>query len=471
MQIWSTSRISQEEKENILSKHREVYNGYQTMQPKVNNTQPLYVQDFAKDKEGIMMKNDGTITPYTNYRINESHAMDTCEQCGGNLTEKECMKCGWKIERDLQELSSDELSKGKKYKFKSPTFDDEVEFDTDIEDKFGGKKMYKFKGKKAHHLMGDKDVESFVSSEVDEEKYPTGKLDDIYDEEDLNMSDDFDYVEGGGNDYGTFEKMHHMKSIKNEATATSNAPLSYGKHYNEIDEPYDFRSNGPVGDGGTLRQKSLDEVGYTGGGNAPDFDVDFESPGYDFVSNGPKEDTFTVPADDIDLDEKDVKKPYDFVSDGPETGDVYPVFEEMKSAWAEDHIKELPDMGIENIKNDELDEVDISGAQASQDSAEKPYAFVSTGPGKAGPYQTHSWGGEQLSTSLDEQPEDEDVYREKDLDFGELDLDLVKFNPEDKSWEEITAHTGDDEFSHLGENFERQQEKILEMFVRIEKFN
>lgn len=471
MQIWSTSRISQEEKENILSKHREVYNGYQTMQPKVNNTQPLYVQDFAKDKEGIMMKNDGTITPYTNYRINESHAMDTCEQCGGNLTEKECMKCGWKIERDLQELSSDELSKGKKYKFKSPTFDDEVEFETDIEDKFGGKKMYKFKGKKAHHLMGDKDVESFVSSEVDEEKYPTGKLDDIYDEEDLNMSDDFDYVEGGGNDYGTFEKMHHMKSIKNEATATSNAPLSYGKHYNEIDEPYDFRSNGPVGDGGTLRQKSLDEVGYTGGGNAPDFDVDFESPGYDFVSNGPKEDTFTVPADDIDLDEKDVKKPYDFVSDGPETGDVYPVFEEMKSAWAEDHIKELPDMGIENIKNDELDEVDISGAQASQDSAEKPYAFVSTGPGKAGPYQTHSWGGEQLSTSLDEQPEDEDVYREKDLDFGELDLDLVKFNPEDKSWEEITAHTGDDEFSHLGENFERQQEKILEMFVRIEKFN
>lgn len=454
MQIWSTSRITQEEKENILSKHREVYNGYQTMQPKVDNTQPLYVQDFAKDKAGAMVKNDGSVVPYTNYRINESHVMDTCEQCGGNLTERECMECGWKMEGDLQELGTGELSKGKKYKFKSPSFDDEIEFDTDIEDKSGGKKMFKFKGKKAHHMMGDKDVESFVSLPVDEAKYKTGKLDDIYDEEDLNMSDDFDYVEGGGNDYGTFEKMHHMKSIKNEATATSNAPLSYGKHYNEMDEPYNFESNGPVGDGGTLRQKSLDEVGYTGGGNAPDFDIDFENPAYDFESEGPIEDTYTEPADDMDLDSDEVKKPYDFVSDGPETGDVYPVFEEMKSAWSE-----------------EIDEVDISGAQGSQEKAEKPYAFVSTGPGKAGPYQTHSWGGEQLSTSLDEQPEDEDVYREKDLDFGELDLDLTKFNPEDKSWEEITAFTGEDEFSHLNEQFQKQHDKILEMFQRFGRYN
>lgn len=454
MQIWSTSRITQEEKENILSKHREVYNGYQTMQPKVDNTQPLYVQDFAKDKVGAMVKNDGSVVPYTNYRINESHVMDTCEQCGGNLTEKECMECGWKMEGELQELGTGELSKGKKYKFKSPTFDDEIEFDTDIEDQSGGKKMFKFKGKKAHHMMGDKDVENFVSLPVDEAKYKTGKLDDIYDEEDLNMSDDFDYVEGGGNDYGTFEKMHHMKSIKNEATATSNAPLSYGKHYNEIDEPYNFESNGPVGDGGTLRQKSLDEIGYTGGGNAPDFDIDFENPAYDFESEGPIEDTYTEPADDMDLDSDEVKKPYDFVSDGPETGDVYPVFEEMKSAWSE-----------------EIDEVDISGAQGSQEKAEKPYAFVSTGPGKAGPYQTHSWGGEQLSTSLDEQPEDEDAYREDDLEFGELNLDLTKFNPEDKSWEEITAFTGEDEFSNLNEQFQTQHDKILEMFQRFRRYN
>lgn len=389
MQIWSTTQISGDEKENILSKHREVYNGYRTLNPQPNNTQPLYVQDFAKDKVGAMVNNDGTVTPYTNYRVNESHVMDTCEQCGGNLTEKECMECGWKMEETT-------------------------------------------------------------------EGYETGKLDDIYDEEDLNKGADFDYVEGGGNSYGTFEKMHHMKGIKTEATATSNVPLSYGKHYDGIDEPYDFKSNGPVGDGGTLRQKSIEEGGYTGGGNAPDFDVDFESPGYDFESEGPMNDTYTEPADDMDLDSDEIKKPYDFVSDGPETGDVYPVFEEMKSAWDE-----------------EIDEVDISGAQASQSSAKKPYAFISTGPGKAGPYQTQSWGGEDLGEEYE--GEDEDVYWEKDLEDGELDLDLKKFNPEDKSWEEITSYTGEDEFSNLGEEkkekLQVQQEKIMEMFQRIGRFN
>jgi len=448
MQIWSTSRISDEEKENILAKHREVYNGYQTMQPRTNNTQPLYVQDFAKDKAGAMVKNDGTVTPYTNYRINESHVMDTCEQCGGNLTEKECMECGWKME----EIGEDDISSEEEV----PSFDTEGNFlgmekpNSDMET---GDEVPSFDTKE--NFLGmekpNRDLEETT------EGYKTGKLDDIYDEEDLNMSDDFDYVEGGGNDYGTFEKMHHMKGIKNEETATSNAPLSYGKHYNEIDEPYDFKSNGPVGDGGTLRQKSLEEGGYTGGGNAPDFDINFESPGYDFESDGPREDTYTEPADDMNLDSSQVKKPFDFVSDGPEIGDSYPVFEEMKSAFDDDEV--------------ELDEVDISGAQASQERAEKPFAFVSTGPGKAGPYQTHSWGGEQLSTSLDEQPEDEDVYRVDDSEEGELDLDLTKFNPEDKSWEEITAYTGEDEFSHLSENFQKQQDKILEMFERFKRFN
>lgn len=501
MQIWSTSRISQEEKENILAKHREVYNGYQTMQPQVSNTQPLYVQDFAKDKAGAMVNNDGTVTPYTNYRINESQVMDTCEQCGGNLTEKECMECGWKME-ETNEGSVENLLKkgvkkfkeaihGKKKDLKKPytaeavekiikhiksakneeqlrsalkMFDNLMETNDDIKDVYKDRihTAYKRKADELDFYLDKKDLKALSMNE-----YKTGKLDDIYDEEDLNMSDDFDYVEGGGNDYGTFEKMHHMKGIKTEATATSNAPLSYGKHYNEIDEPYDFKSNGPVGDGGTLRQKSIDEGGYTGGGNAPDFDIDFEAPGYDFETDGPREDTYTEPADDMDLDSEKVQRPFDFVSDGPEIGDVYPVNEdgECEECWEK----------MESAWSDQLDEVDISGAQGSQEKAEKPFAFVSTGPGKAGPYQTHSWGGEQLSSSLDEQPEDEDAYRVEDLEDDELDLDLTKFNPEDKSWEEITAFTGDDEFSHLNENqrenFEKQQEKILEMFQRFQRYN
>ena len=42
MKIWGLSQISDEEKNDILSKHRSLYNGYQTMQPKVDNTLPLY---------------------------------------------------------------------------------------------------------------------------------------------------------------------------------------------------------------------------------------------------------------------------------------------------------------------------------------------------------------------------------------------------------------------------------------------
>jgi len=417
MQFWNMNQISKEEKENILAKHKEVYNGYQTLQSKTNHIQPLYVQDFAKDKDGAMLKNDGTVTPYTNYRINESEETLTCEQCGSKMEQID----GDDMNSDYENVETgDEI----------PSFD--------IKGNFLG--MAKPNG----------DMEETT------EGYKTGKLDDIYDEEDLNMSDDFDYVEGGGNQYGTFEKMHHMKGVKSEETATSNAPMSYGKHYDDIEKPYNFESNGPVGDGGTLRQKSLEEVGYTGGGNAPDFDIDFESPAYEFKSEGPIEDTYTEPADDMDLDTSEEKKPFDFNSGGPEIGNSYPVFEEMKSAFTEDEF--------------EIEEYDISGAQGSQDNAEKPYAFVSTGPGKAGPYQTHSWGGEQLSSSLDEQNEDEDVYRVDDSEVGELDLDLSKFNPEDKSWEEITAYTGEDEFSHLNEKFQKQHEKILEMFLRVEKF-
>lgn len=414
MQIWNSSQIPQNEKEDILSKHRELYNGYRTMQPEVKNTQPIYVQDFAKDKLGATITTTGEVKPYTDYRINESHVMDTCEQCGGQLDEGECSECGWKMEE-----------------------------------------------------MG--------------EGYKTGHLDDIYKVNDLGNAD-FDYVEGGGNEYGTFEKMRHMKKIKTEA-ASSNAPLSYGKHYNEIEEPYDFKSNGPVGDGGTLRQKNIKEQGFTGGGNAPNFDVDFENPAYDFESEGPTEDTFTISADDMDLDEKQIKKPFDFVSGGADNGgDTYPVFEgdfeDMidRDNELEDEREELEETEFEEMKSaweEEIEEEDISGVQGVYGATEKPYAFVSTGPGKAGPYQTHSWGGEKFTEQYS--GEDEDVYWEKDLDSDELDLDLTKFNPEDKSWEEITAHTGEDEFAHLDEDlkesFENQRNKIVEMFHRIKNFS
>ena len=67
--------VSDAERENILSQHREVYNGYQTLNPNpVDNIQPLYVQDFANDKEGLVVNNKGEVKAYTNVGINESRS-------------------------------------------------------------------------------------------------------------------------------------------------------------------------------------------------------------------------------------------------------------------------------------------------------------------------------------------------------------------------------------------------------------
>ena len=44
-------QLSAAEKSDILNQHKSLYNGYQTMQPQVSNTQPLTVYDFAGDKK------------------------------------------------------------------------------------------------------------------------------------------------------------------------------------------------------------------------------------------------------------------------------------------------------------------------------------------------------------------------------------------------------------------------------------
>ena len=83
--------LSNEERENILDKHKHVYNGYRTLNPNpVANEQPLFTQDFANDKEGLVVNNKGEVKAYTNMGINESKKRksyvevdeEMCEQCG-----------------------------------------------------------------------------------------------------------------------------------------------------------------------------------------------------------------------------------------------------------------------------------------------------------------------------------------------------------------------------------------------------
>jgi hypothetical protein len=63
--------MTNEERENILDQHKEVYDGYVTSYAQPEKNQPLYVQDMANDKQGLTVNNKGEVTAYKNTNINE----------------------------------------------------------------------------------------------------------------------------------------------------------------------------------------------------------------------------------------------------------------------------------------------------------------------------------------------------------------------------------------------------------------
>jgi hypothetical protein len=71
MNFYSLGQLSNNEKSDILNKHKELYNGYRKVWQTVSNEQPLYIQDFANDKEGLVVTNKGNVKAYTNFGINE----------------------------------------------------------------------------------------------------------------------------------------------------------------------------------------------------------------------------------------------------------------------------------------------------------------------------------------------------------------------------------------------------------------
>jgi hypothetical protein len=298
---FALGQLSAEEKSDILDKHRHVYDGYRTMQPEVSNQQPLYVHDFAGDKDGMVVNNKGEVKKYTNMGINEQvEQKEVCDECGAMMMEGECTECNY--------------------------------------------------------------------GHMEEE---TGHLDDIYDEEDLNPTAGFDYIEGSSNDVDTFEGSHKNLYKEQDVEDPDNE-----------DDGYEDMNASEVTD-------EIEEQG----GNVDDMNVDDVTPAYNFDSDGPMAGGDVYPVNELDFEDEDTNN----ADYEPMTEDDMYAYEPemMESAWAE-----------------EMDEVDVSGVQGIYGGMEKAYDFDSDGPGKAGPYQEFSY------ESVEEEIE-EDVFEEVDEELQE----------------------------------------------------
>ena len=427
-------QLSATEKSDILNQHKSVYNGYQTMQPQVSNTQPLTVYDFAGDKEGLVVNNKGEVKKYTNMGINEQvETKEVCDDCGAMIMDGMCTECNYgHMEEEYME---------------------------------GSKMCEQCGGTMKEDVCEQCNMEEGV-----------GHLDDIYDEEDLNPSAGFDYIEGSSNDVDTFEGMHKKLYKEQDEFVNYDDNMEddddfqdYESSYTKdgMDDPdneddgYEDINASEVTDGELDELDIVDLVKgkrykYNHPLHADEFEFDSEHKypeGEDMYSFRSGKTGYAIPGKQVkdyvshlddeefgsieeqggnvdDMDDDDVQPAYNFDSNGP--GDVYPVneldeddmyaYEPMESAWADEELEEQPD---------------ISGVQGIYGAMDRAYDFDSDGPGKGGPYQEFSYESE-----LDE---DEDFTATED-DFEEVEDDLK-------------------------ESFMTQRNRIMEMFNRFGKYN
>lgn len=443
-------QLSASEKQDILNQHKSLYNGYQTMQPQVSNTQPLYTYDDISDKNGFVVNNKGEVKRYTNMGINEDRhrkpylddddatdihpygesdwnkpkeTKEVCDECGSMIMDGMCTECNY-----------GHMEEGSK-----------------MCEQCGG-------------VMNEDVCEQCNMEEG------VGHLDDIYHEEDLNPSAGFDYVTGSSNDEDTFEGMHKKLYKEQDDDDFEDYESSYTE--DGVDDPENEDDGFEDMNASEVTDGELDELGVSDLVKGKKYrykhplydpqDIEFDSehkydggdPMYSFrqgdtghlmgskniedyledIEDEEEMEMFEYDADDMDV--SDVEPAYNFQSDGP--GDVYPVneddmyaydpekmyeFDEMESAWAEEELEEQPD---------------ISGVQGIYGDMDRAYDFTSDGPGKGGPYQEFSYESE-----LDE--EDEEFTSTED-EFEEVDEDLK-------------------------ESFNNQRTRIMEMFNRFNKYN
>ena len=276
--------VSNEERENILDKHKHVYNGYRTLNPNpVSNEQPLFTQDFANDKEGLVVNNKGEVKAYTNMGINESRKrkpyladeemkegevdeffyfdvedeetkekkqkerqdeLDSalsifgkkedndddelfesnhmCEQCGGKMDEEVCEQCG--SDESLEEDMSEDLDIGDVASSVEPAYQFQSHGPEDV---YGTLKDYD-----SEHPHHDYD------SMEDVEKYdPSDDLSSMFGE----LSDGMAF---GGGPSDTFQ--HDAGDVDREGDEGLGQDTENDMDLSNVKPAYDFESDGAL---------------------------------------------------------------------------------------------------------------------------------------------------------------------------------------------------------------------------------
>jgi hypothetical protein len=185
--------ITPSERKNILDQHKTVYDGYVTEYGQ-NNSQPLYVQDFANDKDGITVSNKGVVKTYTNMNINESHSgLDMIGDGEYDLVN------GTVDIDDMTDWGDENIE------FISLGFDDECDDCGEMEegfDDFSMKKRYDDYSPKSFRKLpkmfdtGMEDAEgTMLMGKDDDEKYSDYYNDDFNYDVDFDENDDFEPIE------------------------------------------------------------------------------------------------------------------------------------------------------------------------------------------------------------------------------------------------------------------------------------
>jgi hypothetical protein len=283
--------LSNEERENILDKHKHVYNGYRTLNPNpVSNEQPLFTQDFANDKEGLVVNNKGEVKAYTNMGINESRKRkpyldneemkegevdeffyfdvedeetkekkqkerqqdldsalsifgkkddeeideEMCEQCGGQMYENVCEQCSGKMDEEVcEQCGSDE------------SLDEDMSEDLDIGDVASSvEPAYQFQSHGPEDVYGTlKDYDS---------EHPHHDYDSMEDVEKYDPSDDLSSMFGdlsdgmafGGGPSDTFQ--HDAGDVDREGDEGLGQDTENDMDLSNAKTPYDFESDGAL---------------------------------------------------------------------------------------------------------------------------------------------------------------------------------------------------------------------------------